>query len=59
MLKILALSVMVVTLNGCYAYLPLKYTASKFCNSTDAQKEVIRESADEGLKPYKVRVECP
>jgi len=59
MIKLLTLTVATLLLSGCYAYLPLKYTASKFCNSTDAQKEVIRESADNGLKPYKVRVECP
>ena len=59
MLKLLTALTLLLALQGCIAYMPVKYVSEKFCEASPAKKEVLREEFDSGLAPYRVRVECP
>ena len=59
MLKILALSVMVVTLSGCYALKPVAWVADDICtNRTEKENDLLAEKVDEATHPHTIRVQC-
>lgn len=45
-------------LSGCFLTTAVKYTTDTVCNSTDSEKEVMKEKADKVTAPAKVRVYC-
>ena len=58
-IKILALSVMLVTLSGCYALKPVSMVANDICeNRTDAENALLAEKVDKATHPHVIRVSC-
>ena len=59
MLKLITVSVMVITLTGCYALKPVAWVADEVCeNRTDTENALLAKKVDEATHPHSVRIKC-
>ena len=57
--KFIMLSVITVTLSGCYALKPVGLVADQVCEKrTQAENELLAEKVDAATYPHIIRVQC-
>ena len=59
MLKFITVSVMAITLTGCYALKPVAWVADEVCeNRTETENALLAEKVDEATHPHTIRIQC-
>jgi len=59
MLKFIMVSVMAITLTGCYALKPVAWVTDEVCEKrTEKENARLAEIVDEATYPHTIRVQC-
>ena len=58
MRKLVLVCIMLYTLSGCVAFMPMKFAIDKYCRANPTIQNALQMEFEEGLEPYSLSVKC-